>query len=352
VHILPLFRSIPAVRLTALFAPEHGFWGAAQDQVPVGRTRDRSGLAVHSLYGATRRPTDAMLKDLDVLVCDLQDVGSRYYTFVWTMLLAMQTASLRRIPFLVLDRPNPLGGAVMEGHVLDMAFASFVGLAPVPVRHGLTIGEMALFLNDRFRLNCDLAVVPMARWNREMLFDQTGLPWVMPSPNMPTLETAVVYPGSCLIEGTNLSEGRGTTRPFELIGAPYVEPHRLASHLAGLRLPGVFFRPCYFEPTFHKWMGKTCGGIQLHVTDRASFLPYLTGLAVIRAARRLFPRDFRWRRPPYEYEKKKWPFDILCGTDRVRLDIERGASPSMLRRRWSDLAPKFRSQFRRYFLYD
>ncbi|HEY7651096.1 MAG TPA: DUF1343 domain-containing protein [Methylomirabilota bacterium] len=334
-HAAPLLADVPRARLVRLFAPEHGLWGAAQDHVAISSTRDHAtGLPVISLYGRRRVPTAAMLKGLDLLVVDLQDIGSRYYTFVWSMALAMRACARAGVPVLVLDRPNPLGGVVLEGNVPDPAFASFVGLYPLATRHGMTIGELAGYLNAEHGLGCDLLVVPMSGWRRRMLWEDTGLPWVAPSPNMPTPDTARVYPGGCLIEGTNLSEGRGTTRPFEWVGAPYLDAHRYAAGLEAARLPGVHFRPVRFRPTFHKWAGRLCAGTQIHVTDAARFKPYLTGLALIDTARRQARRHFAWRRPPYEFERRRLPIDILCGTDRVRRALQRGVPLRALERGW------------------
>ena len=297
-HAVDLIGSVRGVRLTALFAPEHGLGGAAQDHARVATSRDSvTGFPVVSLYGRRRAPTPAMLRGLDALVCDLQDVGARYYTFVWTMSLAMEACARAGVRMIVLDRPNPLGGVHLEGNVLDPRFASFVGLYPLPACHGMTIGELAGCLNARHGFDCRLEVIPMSGWRRPMLWEETGLTWVAPSPNMPTPDTARVYPGACLIEGTNLSEGRGTTRPFEWVGAPFVEARELARALNAQRLPGVHFRPCEFQPTFHKWKGRLCGGVNIHVTDRHRFKPYLTGIALIATTRRLYPRHFAWRKP-------------------------------------------------------
>lgn len=338
-HAATLLAALPRAHLVRLFAPEHGLWGAAQDHASIGTTRDPvTRLPVVSLYGARRAPTPAMLHDLDALIVDLQDVGARYYTFVWTMALALRTCGRGGVPVIVLDRPNPLGGGI-EGNVPDPAFASFVGLYPLPPRHGMTIGELAGYLNAEHGLHCELTVVPMRGWRRAMTWEDTGLPWVAPSPNMPTPDTARVYPGGCLIEGSNLSEGRGTTRPFELVGAPYLNAHEFARRLNGLRLPGVHFRPTRFMPTFHKWAGRLCGGVQVHVSDRGRFRPFLTGLALLATARRLAPRAFAWRRPPYEFERHRLPIDILCGTDTIRRALEHGDPLSLVARGWArDLA--------------
>src|SRR5437899_5961057 len=323
-HAVTLLRDVRGARLAALFAPEHGLWGAAQDHAAIASTRDpATGLPVTSLYGGRRIPTAAMLRGLDVLVIDLQDVGSRYYTFQWTMALAMQACARAGVRVLVLDRPNPLGGEIVEGNVPDPAFASFVGLYPLAARPGLTLGELARYLNRQHGLGCALDVVTMRGWRRRMLWEATELPWVAPSPNMPTPDTARVYPGGCLIEGTNLSEGRGTTRPFELLGAPFLDGRRLARALARRGLPGVTFRAAAFQPAFHKYRGQLCHGVQLHVTDTARFKPFATYLAVIVEARRQ-SRLFRWRRPPYEFERTRLPIDLLCGGDGIRRAIERG----------------------------
>jgi uncharacterized protein YbbC (DUF1343 family) len=339
-HAAAVLHGARGVRLARLFAPEHGLWGAAQDHAAIAGARDPvTGLAVASLYGPRREPTPAMLAGLDALVVDLQDVGSRYYTFVWTMALAMRACERAGVDVVVLDRPNPLGGAVVEGNIPDPAFASFVGLYPLPARHGLTIGEVARWLAREHGLRPRLTVVAMRGWRRPMLWEDTGVPWVAPSPNMPTPDTARVYPGGCLFEGTNLSEGRGTTRPFEWVGAPYLDAHRYAHALASQGLPGVAFRPARFVPTFHKWAGRLCGGVQIHVTDRARFRPFSTGLAIVATARRLAPRRFRWRRPPYEFERRRLPIDILLGTDRIRRAIERGRTVREIEAAWTgDLA--------------
>ena len=335
-----------------LFAPEHGLWGAAQDHAAIPDARDPvTGLPAVSLYGATREPTAEMLAGIETLVVDLQDIGSRYYTFQWTLALAMGACARAGVRVVVLDRPNPLGGVVVEGNVPDPAFASFVGLYPLPARPGLTLGELAVWFAREHGLRPALTVVAMQGWRRAMLWEDTGVPWVAPSPNMPTPDTARVYPGGCLIEGTNLSEGRGTTRPFEWVGAPYLDAHAYAATLDGFGLPGVVFRPARFAPTFHKWAGRVCGGVQLHVTERARFKPFLTGIAVVAAARRLAPRAFRWKRPPYEFERRRLPIDILFGTDRIRRAIERGGGLDALERSWSRPLARWRRRRERVLAY-
>ncbi len=343
---------VKGVKLRRLFAPEHGITGAAQDLVLVGHERDPlTGLPVMSLYGKRLDPEPRALDGLDALVIDLQDVGARYYTYNWTMALAMQAAARVHLPVIVLDRPNPLGGERLEGNWPEAGWRSFVGLYPLPIRHGMTMGELAGYLNDTHALGCDLTVVPMLGWKRGMVWEDTGLPWVAPSPNMPTPDTARVYPGGCLIEGTNLSEGRGTTRPFEWIGAPYLNGPRLARSLERRGLPGVRFRPVGFEPAFHKWKGQRCGGLQVHVTDAARFKPFATYVALIAEARGQAPRHFRWRQPPYEFERVRLPIDLLCGGRGIRRALERGVSLTRLEASWRPDLVRFARERRPYLLY-
>jgi uncharacterized protein YbbC (DUF1343 family) len=352
VHASVAMHRTRGFRLVSLFGPEHGIWADAQDLVEVEDSRDpRTGLPVHSLYGRTRVPTHAMLSGIDALVFDVQDVGSRYYTFIYTMLHAMEACAQHGKRLIVLDRPNPLGGAAVDGNVLDPAFFSFVGNHTLATRHGLTVGELALLFRKERQLDVDLKIVRMRGYDRGMAFEDTGLPWVMPSPNMPTPDTAWVYPGGCLIEGTNLSEGRGTTRPFELVGAPWLDPWALAQALTAEKLPGVVFRPAFFTPTFQKHAGRLCGGVQVHVTDRRSFPAWLTYLLLIVHARAQDDRRFLWRDPPYEYEHIKRPIDILCGTDRIRLAIEAGTSLRKLLPGWREDQKRFRRRRQEYLLY-
>jgi uncharacterized protein YbbC (DUF1343 family) len=352
------------VRPTRLFGPEHGVRGEAQDMIGVDGDRDRrTDIPVTSLYGSgfeSLSPPPEALAEIDVLLVDLQDIGSRYYTYVWTMALAMKAAAKAGVQVVVLDRPNPLGGVEVEGGDVEESAESFVGLGSIPVRHGLTIGEMARLVaagmpwgGERFArpIDCDLQVIPMRGWRRRDLFEVTGLPWVLPSPNMPTIDTAFVYPGLCLIEGTNVSEGRGTTRPFEIIGAPFVDGYRLAEQLSGYDLPGVRFRPLSFRPTFHKHATRSCGGIQLHVSDRNTFRPYRAGVAILRELWSVGGDDFAWRTEPYEFVSHRLAIDLLTGGEAVRLGIERAAAPEEIFATWLKAERAFVERRRPYLLY-
>jgi len=353
-HAADLFHQHPRINLTALFGPQHGIRGETQDNMIEWQSfRDkRTGLPAYSLYGETRKPTSDMLDGVDVLVFDIQDIGTRVYTFVYTMALAMEAARECGKRFVVLDRANPINGTQIEGNILDPAFQSFVGMFPIPMRHAMTIGELALMFNQEFSIGCDLEVVRMGDWRREMWFEDTGLPWVMPSPNMPTVDTAVVYPGSVMIEGTNISEGRGTTRPFEIIGAPFINSEELTEALTKSNLPGVAFRPIHFQPTFHKFADELCGGIQIHVTDRDVFKPVITGVAIISAIRRLYPDRFEWKQPPYEYVHDKLPFDVINGSSRLREKIESNVALSETEESWRDGLSEFAERRETYLLYD
>jgi uncharacterized protein YbbC (DUF1343 family) len=353
-HAAEVLAEAPTVRLAALFGPEHGLRGEAQDLIAVAAADAPTGPRVHSLYGVTPeslRPTAEQLRGLDALVIDLQDVGSRYYTFQATMLYCLETASQHGLLTLVLDRPNPLGGVAVEGPALRSGFESFVGPHPIATRHGLTMGELAQLYRRERGLKGELCVIPCEGWERHWDFEATGLPWVLPSPNMPTVETAFVYPGQCLLEGTNLSEGRGTTRPFELCGAPWINAAALARCLQEEHLPGVTFRPAWFRPTFHKFAGQDCGGVQLHVTDRATFRPVRTGLAVLTALRELSGPHFAWRTEPYEFVTDRPAIDLLFGSDRERLALEAGRTASETARTWETEEEDFRRRCSEVLLY-
>lgn len=352
---LDVLRDAAGIRLAALFGPEHGLLGHEQDLIGVGSPdTSPNGLRCCSLYGDSAdslKPTDEQLTGLDALVIDLQDVGSRYYTFQATMLLCMEAAGKRKLPMVILDRPNPLGGEVVEGPTLQPGYESFVGVHPVPIRHGLTIGELARLYHSERSLAGALQVIPCEGWRRSMTFDQTRLPWVMPSPNMPTLETAFVYPGQCLLEGTNLSEGRGTTRPFELCGAPWIDPDRLAERMRAAGCRGVVFRPAWFRPTFHKFNSQRCGGVQLHVSDRDAFQPVRAGLALLAALRDLSGPRFDWRRETYEFVSDRLAIDLLFGSPRERLALEAGATVEAVARAWEEEETTFRRRRQSCLLY-
>ena len=340
--------------LRALFGPQHGARGEKQDDMiesehyfdPI------TGLPVHSLYSEVREPTSAMLEGLDALLFDLQDVGVRVYTFVWTMALAMEACAEAGVRFVVLDRPNPIGGVKREGPVLRRGFESFVGLHPIPLRHGLTCAELARWLNEARGIGCELEVIACEGWRRWMTWEDTGLPWVLPSPNLPTANSCAVYPGMVLLEGTNLSEGRGTTRPFELFGAPFIEPDALAESVGRALGSGVLLRPCHFEPTFHKHAGIACGGGQLHVVDRDLFEPVRSTVALLVAVRSLVPDHFAWRPPPYEYEATLMPIDILWGHDGLRTGIDEGASVEDILAGLDDELEEFGASVEPFLLYE
>src|ERR1043166_4019241 len=335
-HAADLLFSHPDVDLRALFGPQHGIRGDVQDNmIETAHGSDRkTSLPVHSLYSETREPTEEMLRDVDVLVFDMQDVGCRISTFIYTPANCMRAAAKFGKRVVVCDRPNPINGVGIGGNILEPEYASFVGQFPLPTRHGMTVGELARMFNDHFSINCDLEVVPMNGWRREFWHDDTDAPWVLPSPNMPTLDSATVFPGTVHFEGTQVSEGRGTTRPFELIGAPYIDADSYAEALSKLALPGVAFRSCVFIPTFQKHAGKACGGVQIHMLDRAACKPALSGIAIVKTAYDMYPDDFKWKDPPYEYEYDRNPFDLIAGTSKVREAIERGDSLASIGESW------------------
>ncbi len=352
-HIVDRLASHPRARLAAIFGPQHGVYSDVQENmIETGHSRDElRGVPVYSVYSDTREPTTEMLRNLDVLVIDLQDVGTRIYTYIYTMAYCLTAARRHGLKVVVCDRPNPIGGAQVEGPMLVHGFESFVGLYPIPMRHGMTIGELARLFNDHFGIGANLEVVPMKEWRRAMYHDEAEAPWVMPSPNMPTLDSAIVYPGTVLFEGTNVSEGRGTTRPFELVGAPWVAAERFTEGLNRRGLPGVFFRPVVFEPTFHKHATQTCGGCQIHVLDRTAFPPVRAGVLLTEAFRGADPDRFRWRNPPYEYEQEKLPFDILAGSSDLREQIEAGVPAEDIARSWEPSVAEFLKVRKNFLLY-
>ncbi|MBW2108159.1 MAG: DUF1343 domain-containing protein [Deltaproteobacteria bacterium] len=345
-------QSLPG-GLKALFSPQHGFFAEKQDNMIASEdiTDPELHLPVFSLYGQTRAPTTSMLDHIDTLIIDLQDVGTRVYTFIYTMALCMQALASHDKECVVLDRPNPLGGTTIEGNSLKAQYASFVGMYPIPMRHGLTIGEIARLFNDHFGIGCRLTVIPMAGWSREMTFSDTGLPWVAPSPNLPNPVSALVYPGQVLWEGTNVSEGRGTTQPFEIFGAPFFDTAGLSRRLNSRKLAGMHLRPLGFEPTSNKWQGQLCHGFQIHILDPGAFRPYLTTLVVMKAVIDHHRQDFQWKPPPYEYEFHKLPFDLISGDPAIRRALEEDVSPFELAHAWEDDLYEFDSIRKDYFIY-
>ncbi len=338
------------IDLRALFGPEHGVRGNARAGERVGDEVDPvTGLPAYSLYGENRKPTREMLADIDVLVMDLQDIGCRYFTYIYTMALSMEAAATAGIGFVVLDRPNPINGSTREGGILGEGFKSFVGLYPIPARHGLTAGELALLFKQLSGMDLELTVAPVEGWRRGMWFDDTGSIWVPPTPNSTCLEMATLYPGTCLVEGTNMSEGRGTTMPFRVVGAPWIEPHRFADHLARQGIEGALFRPTYFQPGYSKHQSDTCGGVQIHVTDREALQPVRLGLNLVRAALELYPDDFAFLPPS---GVSRCFFDLLVGTDRVREELLAGSDIEAIASRWEEGLTGFSSQVEAILLYD
>jgi uncharacterized protein YbbC (DUF1343 family) len=352
-HSADRMRSSKDINLTALFGPQHGIRGDVQDNmIETPHVFDsETGLPVYSLYSETREPTEEMLSGLDVLVFDMQDVGCRIYTFIYTLANCMRAAKRLGKALIVCDRPNPIGGVAIEGNLLKAGFESFVGLFPVPTRHGMTLGELSQMFNRHWGIGCDLEIIKMEGWSRELWFDETDVPWVLPSPNIPTLDSATVFPGTVHLEGTQVSEGRGTTRPFELVGAPYVNSAELSRHLESLGLPGVRFRPSNFQPTFQKHAGSTCGGVQIHVLNRVEFRPVLTGVAIVKACHDMYPEMFRWKEPPYEYVYDKNPFDVIAGSDALRRSIERGETLEAIESDWKQGIEEFEKIRGEFLLY-
>ena len=354
---LTLFAEQPKMELAALFSPEHGIAGSAQAGIHITSTNNQSQqIPIHSLYGDTRDPTSEMLTGIDTLVYDIQDVGSRFYTYISTLFRSVRAAAANGVDFIVLDRPNPIRGDRVEGNQLQSPFRSFVGETDLTIRHGMTVGELAYLckteIDSAARSKPDqgssqLDVVPMRGWKRTMWYDETELPWVPPSPNMPTIETATLYPGTCLLEGTNLSEGRGTTKPFEWIGAPWIDAERWADKLNDIALPGIHFRPIHFTPTFSKYADQPCHGVQVHVTDRDRIKPVDVGLYLIATAQRLYPDHFHFLQNGGRYF-----FDLLAGTDEVRLRLICGESPSTIVQSWESEVERFAEHRRPYLLYD
>jgi len=345
-------RAFPR-QLKALYSPQHGFFSEKQDNMI--ESEDILDPVLHipifSLYGKLRKPDARMLAPIDVLLVDLQDVGTRVYTFIYTLSYCLEAAREHDVKVLILDRPNPVGGVAVEGNCLAADCTSFVGRYPIPMRHGLTIGELAKLFNEYFAIGCDLEVITMRGWTRNMLFGDTGLPWVAPSPNLPTPQSTLVYPGQVILEGTNISEGRGTTQPFELFGAPYIDVAKIMSTLANTQLPGVFFRPAVFEPTANKWQATQCHGFQIHVTDPVQFKPYATTLHLIRAIMSNHAAQFEWKPPPYEYEFERMPIDLIIGDRAIRKRLENLDPIEEIESDWQEELNRFIKVSRRFYLY-
>ena len=335
-HSADVFGERTEFELTTLFGPQHGIRGDVQDNMieTEHSVDERTGRPVYSLYSETREPTAEMVKDIDAFVIDLQDVGCRIYTFVYTMANCMRAAKQFGKKVIVCDRPNPINGNAIEGNITEHEFKSFVGQFEIPTRHGMTIGELARMFNEHFGIGCDLEVVEMTGWTREMWGDETGLPWILPSPNIPTVDSCVVFPATVHIEGTELSEGRGTTKPFELNGAPFIDPYAWVEALDAYNFAGVRFRHVFFRPTFQKCAEQVCGGVQIHVTDREAFTPVIVGIAMIKTVYDMYTDKFEWKRDPYEYVFDINPFDVVCGTDKIRKQIERGITLSEIEDSW------------------
>jgi uncharacterized protein YbbC (DUF1343 family) len=352
-HVVDRLSQSADYTLAAIFGPQHGYQSNLQDnmiETPHAKDRRRS-VPIFSLYSETREPTSDMLELIDVLVIDLQDVGARIYTFIYTMANCLRAAAQAGVPVIVCDRPNPIGGTRVEGPTLEPGHESFVGQFRMPMRHGMTVAELARLFNEHHGIGAELEIVSMEGWSRKMYFDATDIPWVMPSPNMPTLDTAIVYPGTVLLEGTMLSEGRGTTRPFELLGAPWLDGEALAARLNRVGLKGAHFRPVSFEPTFQKHARVACGGCQIHVTDRDEFEPVKAGVSFIRECFGLAPDRFKWRDPPYEYEHDKMPIDILAGSPQLREQIEQQVPIDDIAVSWLPGMREFEEIRKPYLLY-
>lgn len=352
-HVADVFSERNDFELTTLFGPQHGIRGDVQDNMieTEHSTDKKTGKPIYSLYSETREPTAEMLKNVDTIVFDMQDVGCRIYTFVYTMANCMLAAKKFGKKVVVCDRPNPINGIQVEGNITQPGFESFVGQYPLPTRHGMTVGELARLFNEEFGIGCELEVVKMEGWERPMWFEQTNLPWVQPSPNIPTVDTCVVFPATVHVEGTEISEGRGTTKPFELFGAPYIDADKYTDALDKHDFAGVAFRPTYFRPTFQKWANQTCGGVQMHITDRETFTPVIVGIAMVKAAYDLYTEHFQWKQEAYEYVFDKNPFDVVCGTDTIRKQIEAGESLRDIENSWAEGLADFHRLRKAYLLY-
>ncbi|MFO7666105.1 MAG: DUF1343 domain-containing protein [Desulfobacterales bacterium] len=354
VHAREMINTRFSGKLKALYSPQHGFFSEKQDNMIESENivDPLLGIQVFSLYGKTRIPTKGMLEPIDILLIDLQDAGTRVYTFIYTMSYCLEAAKKFGKKVVILDRPNPIGGEIVEGNCLLPQFVSFVGRYPIPMRHGLTIGELAILFNNHFGIDCDLEIIPMKGWKRKMFFSDTGLPWIPPSPNLPTPVSAIVYPGQVIWEGTNVSEGRGTTQPFEIFGAPYIDRGKIISTLGGNNLPGAVLRPLVFEPTSNKWAGKPCRGFQIHVTDPYRYKPFLSTLKLLHAVFLNHVKEFEWKAPPYEYEFEKLPVDLITGNPAIRMAVENPDPIEDIENTWLHELDEYINISRKYYLYD
>ncbi|MCP4352238.1 MAG: DUF1343 domain-containing protein [Desulfobacterales bacterium] len=352
-HARELVSRLFPGKLTALYSPQHGFFAEKQDNmIESGNITDPVlQIPVFSLYGETRIPTKEMFDPIDVMLIDLQDAGTRVYTFIYTISYCLEAAKKYSKKVVVLDRPNPVNGSVAEGNCLSPEYASFVGRFPIPMRHSLTVGELAVLFNTHFGTGCDLEIIPMKGWNRNMYFQDTGHAWVPPSPNLPTPVSAMVYPGQVLWEATNVSEGRGTTQPFEIFGAPYFNTGKILSTLGGNRLPGIILREIAFEPTSNKWKGNLCRGFQIHITDPSEYSPYKTSLKLLQAVLFHHSDQFEWKQPPYEYEFEKLPIDLIIGDSEIRKRIERFDNIDEIEESWKEKLDEFAAVSGKYYLY-
>jgi uncharacterized protein YbbC (DUF1343 family) len=352
-HAGELIRRKFPDRLKALYSPQHGFFAEKQDNMIESNdmVHPSSKIPVFSLYGRTRIPEKTMLDPIDILIIDLQDVGTRVYTFIYTVSYCLEAAKKYGKKVVILDRPNPVTGCMTEGNLLTLECASFVGRYPIPMRHGLTIGELSLLINQDYHIGADLEVIPMQGWKRKMFFQDTGLPWISPSPNLPSPVSAMVYPGQVLWEGTNVSEGRGTTLPFEIFGAPFMNPELLLSTLDKNKLPGIILRPVVFEPTSNKWKGSACKGLQIHVTNPYEFMPYITTLRLLQAVISHHGDRFQWKRPPYEYEFERQPIDLIIGDQTIRRRIENLDDIDQIEKSWLEDLKTFTEASQRFYLY-
>jgi uncharacterized protein YbbC (DUF1343 family) len=352
VHAKDVLSRLFPGRVCALFSPQHGFFAEKQDNmIESGHFRDPDlNIPVFSLYSETRVPTTDMFDPIDTLVIDIQDVGTRVYTFIYTISYCLETAAKLGRSVVILDRPNPVGGLQVEGNILEEACASFVGRYPIPMRHGMTIGEITAYINTTQKIGCDLTVIPMQGWTRDMYWQETGLVWIPPSPNLPTPLSAMVYPGQVIFEGTNLSEGRGTTLPFEQFGAPYVDTMTLIQAVKD-RLKGIVLRPLCFQPTSGKWQNQTCKGVQIHIMDRDEYKPYLCSLILLQEIMRAHPNGFQFKAPPYEYEFERLPMDLILGSRSLRENIEKMNDPVELEKAWQRPLQEFRQESQDFYIY-